>query len=91
MLGSVVAARREWAGGRSAEDLLQLGREYVAAAERHGDALPPMERLELWKSCAERRRVYRLAEVQMAESPQRRRMWQRLLRRPSWLATGWNG
>ena len=62
------------------------GHEFADAAERHAAGLPPEQRYRLWRSCDERRRIYRTAATDGHRGPERRELWNQLLRRPWWLS-----
>jgi len=83
---ATLGAVREHPSSRSALRTLEQGRAYITIAEHYADHLPLNERYALWMNCDERRRIYALAEAEAAGSEARRLLWQRLLRRPWWLA-----
>lgn len=82
-----VAAHREPRGARGAAQMLQEGREFIAAAERYANALPAEERNALFDNCDARRKVYALAEAECRLGDSRQFLWQQLLKRPWWLAS----
>lgn len=86
ILSTALAAQRE-KEQRPISDILKRGLAYVEAAHRHGDRLPLNERYTLWKNCDERRRIYAMAEAEASASESRKFLWQRLLRRPWWVAS----
>ncbi|MEM9881954.1 MAG: glycosyltransferase [Planctomycetota bacterium] len=81
-----VAAVRDHDASLTAAHALGCGDEFVVAAERYGNQLPPTPRYLLWRKCDEARRLYAAAEAEIAADPDRRVMWSQLLRRPWWLA-----
>jgi hypothetical protein len=81
-----LACQREHQRSATATQTLQLGLEYIGAAERWADQLPLKQRYALWRNCDERRRIYALAEAEIQQSSARKLLWQQLLRRPWWLA-----
>ncbi|MEX0652925.1 MAG: glycosyltransferase [Phycisphaeraceae bacterium] len=87
VLGQVLAAHREGVHTDRIQRTLQQGIETIEVAERFGEQLPLKQQYTLWRNCDERRRIYALAEAEMEASLSRRRLWQRLLRRPWWLAS----
>ncbi|MEE9404215.1 MAG: glycosyltransferase [Algisphaera sp.] len=80
-----VAAIRDHAESLTATHALSCGHEFVDAAERYASQLPPTQRYLLWRSCDERRRIYSAATAETRDNPERRTLWNQLLRRPWWL------
>lgn len=88
VVGQLLVAHRE--DERNAEHVsrtLRQGIEYIEVAERFGEHLPIKQQYALWRNTDERRRIYALAEAEMKSGLARRQLWQRLLRRPWWLAS----
>jgi hypothetical protein len=81
-----LAARREYAHSRTAQNLVLKGHEYVAAAHRYAQRLPLAQRCALWRNCDRRARIYTLAEAEIRGQDARRFLAPRLLRRPWWMA-----
>lgn len=87
VLPQVLSAQREQPAQRTVAQTIRQGIEFIEAAEMHSDRLPLSQRYALWRNCDERRRIYSLAEAEVASSETRKVLWQRLLRRPWWLAS----
>ena len=81
-----VAAVREHEMSLTSLQNLSCGHEYVEAAERYANHLPPTSRYLLWKACEETRRIFATADLQIGSAPPSRTLWQQLLKRPAWLA-----
>lgn len=86
VVGRPLAACREQERAEPPAAALAQGREFVAAAIRYGEALPPHQRYELWANCDRRRRIYSLAEAEASGGHARRFMLEQVLRHPWWLA-----
>lgn len=82
----LLAAHREHAHSKIAQNTLRCGPEFNDAAARYADRLPFDRRHELWAGIEECRQIFELARLEMAANPSRRRLWNQLLRRPWWLA-----
>ncbi|MFA9479486.1 glycosyltransferase [Phycisphaerales bacterium AB-hyl4] len=83
----LVAHREDDRDNDSINRTLRQGIEYIEVAERFGEHLPIKQQYALWRNTDERRRIYALAEAEMKSGLARRQLWQRLLRRPWWLAS----
>ena len=83
---TMVGAVRQHPSSRSALRTIEQGQAYITAAEHYADHLPLAERYALWANCEQRRRIFAIAEAEAAGSDAKRRLWQRLLRHPWWLA-----
>ena len=84
-LHSPFAMLREHDESLSATQTLALGREYIEVAAAHADALAVPDRIQLWRNCEERRRIYTLAEAETRRDAGRRLLWNQALRHPWWL------
>lgn len=83
----LIASVREHDESLSNKQSLTCGAEFVEAAERYAEHLAPAQRYLLWRSCDEKRRIYAMAEFEVAEDAERRPLWRQLLRRAWWLAS----
>jgi len=81
-----LAAQREHSESRSARCTLQEGLETLDAALRYVESLPLRQRYELRANCDRRRRIYALAEAEVAGHQAKRFMLGELIRHPWWLA-----
>ena len=86
ILRLALAARREYDFSRTAQNLVEQGRERLAAAQRYGEHLPLAQRYALWRQCDRRERFYALAEAEAQGREARRFLAPQLLRRPWWMA-----
>lgn len=86
ILPMVIAAHREHAHSKIAQNTLRCGPEFNDAAARYADYLPFDRRHALWAGIEECREIFSLAHMEMAANPSRRHLWNQLLRRPWWLA-----
>ena len=83
--GHVLTGRRERSASNGAQRTLQLGLEYLDAAGRYATALPLKQRYALWANLDRRRRIYALAEAEIAADRGKRLILSELIRRPWWL------
>jgi glycosyltransferase involved in cell wall biosynthesis len=86
IVAPMLAAHRVYAHSRTAQNTVQQGREYIAAARRYGESLPLAQRCSLWRNCDNREQIYTLAEAEMHSNDARRFLMHRILRRPWWVA-----
>jgi len=86
VVDAVLAAVREH-GRASASRIVTAGIERVEVALKHGERLAVRERFALWQACDEKRRIYTIAAAEMRRSDARSFLWEKLLRRPWWLAS----
>ena len=82
----VVAGWRESEEPRSAGETLQAGLEFITAAMRYAHLLRLRQRVELWRNCDRRRRIYALAELELSPDDAGSGVWRQILRHPWWLA-----
>ena len=75
----------EGTGGGGAIDTLRRGLELLDAAAQYATYLPLKERYELWSNLDKRRRIYTLAEAEIAGKHAKRLLLGELLRHPWWL------
>lgn len=82
---AILAAHREYARSKSAQNTFRSGPEYAEAAARYAEYLPLHHRHALASAIQQCRQVYELARQEVAAHPARRHLWNQLLRRPWWL------
>ncbi len=85
-LGMTLTARRSPLTERSSGEVMQMGREWLTFARQIADRVPMNQRFLVWKHLDERQRIYTIADAQMNESRESRRLWTEALRHPWWLA-----
>lgn len=83
----VLAAQREHVRGRTLTTVAARGMEFVDVALHHGEKLSIGERFTLWQACDEKRRIYTIASAEMRQDNAKSYLWEKLLRRPWWLAS----
>ena len=83
--GDVLVGTRERSTSNGAQRTLQQGLEYLDAASRYAAALPLKQRYALWVNLDRRRRIYALAEAEMASERAKRLILSELIHRPWWL------
>jgi len=85
-MDEVVAGWREQDEPRTPSETLQAGMEFIEAAMRYSHLLRLRDRLDLWRNCDRRRRIYALAELETESDATSQAVWRQLLRHPWWLA-----
>lgn len=68
----------------TAETVIRHGLAIIGAARRHARALSLADRLQVWRNCDLRQRIYALARAELHGRHGRHLLWHELIRHPWW-------
>lgn len=85
-LPATAAGVREMDEPADPRQTLTRGLEMIGIAEHYADTMPMTQRLDVWRSCDRRRRIYAMASAELDVRHARSLLWQEVARRPWWLS-----